>query len=536
MQVLSNRPRKIFTSVGLILIVVVMLTLSQLPQPAQAQGGQNLPWGEVVLGAVTGPEGALFNFDGAAGDAASAEIVGIGGFIPAVRFLDINQAVVAQEDNLGGTPEIQLSYTLTNPGIHYVQVLGVNNSIGQFTIALNRGLPPGIPLTMDTPTQGIVSNDFRNVYYDFNLDPAANSSIQIRSLTEGYSPVATIYSPGGDPIATLTSQQLVAASFEFGPGTDTLKLMIDLGSFQGQANFEVVYGRPGSSGGSSGPAATQEVSGSSESCLLSSADGRDVNVRSGGSTNHPVVGVLAGNGNVAAIGYNSANGGWYQVRLDNGTVGWMASFVLNTNGSNTCNNLPLQTYAAAPAGGGGGDTGGGGGGTGGTEEPGPSPSATTPTPESTEEGGGGGSPTTPPPSATTPPPTATTPPPPPTAPPDNDPVANFDLNFKQNESRTVSDYISYPNGDTSDQVIYNVVGFDSVTFQGESTITFICTGAGADQALVKFTGTGIGQPCNGLSRTFTHGEFTATQRFWVYLESGSDAYVQWTAVITTRRP
>ncbi len=532
MHVLSKRPRKIYTSVGLILIVVVMLTLSQLPPTAQAQDGQNLPWGEVALGAVTGPEGALFNFDGAAGDAASVEVVGIGGFIPAVRFLDINRAVVAQEDNLGGTPEIQLSYTLAGNGFHYVQVVGVNNSIGQFTIVLNRGLPPGIPLAIDTPTQGVVSNDFRSIYYDFNLDPAANTSIQIRSLTQDYSPVATIYSPGGDPLATLTSQQLVAASFEFGPGTDTLKLMVDLGSFQGQANFEVLYGRPGSSSGSSDPVATQEVSGSSDLCVLSSTDGNDVRIRTGGSTNHPIIGALPGNGTIAAIGYNSANGGWYQVRLDDGTVGWMASFVLNTSGP--CSNLPTQTYAAAPSGGGGGgggDTGGGSGDPGATEEPGPSPSATTPAPEATEEGGGGGAP---PP--TTPPPTATTPPPPPTAPPDNDPVANLELNFKQNESATLSDYISYPNGDTSDQVIYEVVGFDSVTFQGESTITFVCTGPGSDQALVKFTGTGIGQPCNGLSRTFTHGEYTATQRFWVYLESGSDAYVQWTAVITTRRP
>lgn len=498
--------------VAFIFVAALIVVAGQLPQSAQAQDGETIQWGEAKLGQVTGPDGSYYNFQGVSGDTASIEVLGVGGFSPRVAILDANRNVLTQDDNAAASNTVNVSHTLTVDGLYYIQVTGLNNSVGQFTVSLNRGLPEGIPIPppgTDT-LQGVVSPEFPTVYYDFNPSPTDHTRIEIRSLTDGYSPVATVYTDAGESIASVSSQRLVAAYLEFGPGTEPLKLAVQLGAFTTQADFQVtvlVVPPP--------TAATAPVTGS---CVLSSADGNDVNIRSGGSTNHPPVGVMVGGTTQTATGYNSANGGWYEVQLPDGTYGWMASFVLNATGD--CANLPIKSYPAAPAG--GGNTGGGntGGGPSATEEPGSGggtpteePGSETPTDEPTDE----------PPSAQT-------------APPDSDPVYNFELNFKNNETRTVSDVISYPNGDTTDRVRYEVKGFDSVTFAAESTVTLVCTGPGAENAKVHFgAGNGPGVPCNGATRTFNHGEFTDVGQFTVFLDSGTDAYVTWTAVVSSRR-
>lgn len=503
--------------VALFFSAALIFVAGQLPQSAQAQDGETIQWGEAKLGQVTSAAGTLYNFQGVAEDTASIEVLGVGGFSPRVSILDANRNVLVQDDNAAASNTVNVSHTLTVDGLYYIQVNGLNDSVGQFTVSLNRGLPTGIPIPPPNSNtiQGVVSPEFPTVYYDFNPSPTDNTRIEIRSLTEGYSPVATVYASSGESIASVSSSRLVATALEFGPGTEPLKLAVQLGTFLTQADFEViVIVVPPATSSSSVP--------STSSCVLSSADGNDVNIRSGGSTNHPAVGVMPGGTTLGATGYNSANGGWYEVQMANGTYGWMASFVLTTTGD--CATLPTKTYAAAPAGGGnngGGNNGGGpaateepgggnnGGGTPPTEEPGSPP----PTEEPTEE-----------------PPTAQT------APPDGDPVYNFELNFKNNETRTVSDVISYPNGDTSDRVRYEVKGFDSVTFAAESTITLVCTGPGAENAKVHFgAGNGPGVPCNGATRTYNHGEFTAIGQFTIFLDSGSDAYVTWTAVVSARR-
>jgi uncharacterized protein YraI len=492
--------------VAFVFVAALIFVAGQLPRSAQAQDGETIQWGEAKLGQVTGPAGTFYNFQGVSGDTASVEVLGVGGFSPRVAVLDASRNVLVQDDNAAASNTVNVSQTLAVDGLYYIQVTGLNDSVGQFTVSLNRGLPEGIPIPppgTDT-IQGVVSPDFPTVYYDFNPSPTDHTRIEIRSLTDGYSPVANVYSNSGESIASVSSQRLVAASLEFGPGTEPLKLAVQLGAFTTQADFQVTVVVVPSPSTSAAP-----VTGS---CVLASADGNDVNIRSGGSTNHPAVGVMRGGTTMTATGYNSTNGGWYEVQLPGGSYGWMASFVLTTTGD--CSTLPIKSYPAAPAGS-GSNTGGGpssteepssDGGTS-TQEPG-----TTPTDEPTEEPVGQ------------------------TAPPDGDPVYNLELNFKSNDTRTVSDVISYPNGDTTDRVRYEVKGFDSVTFAAESTVTLVCTGPGAENARVHFgAGNGPGVPCNGATRTFNHGEFTAIEQFIIFLDSGDNAYVTWTAVISARR-
>ena len=77
-------------------------------------------------------------------------------------------------------------------------------------------------------------------------------------------------------------------------------------------------------------------------CRIRSADGGNINVRSGPETSFPIIGVASGSLELPVVGYN---GQWYAVTF-NGAQGWMAGWVSTLLGS--CGSLPLVNAPAAP--------------------------------------------------------------------------------------------------------------------------------------------------------------------------------------------
>ncbi|MCB9436468.1 MAG: SH3 domain-containing protein [Anaerolineales bacterium] len=339
----KQQKQRIGIVLGILITIVGLIVY--LPHEAQAQDGQSLVWGELTLGQVIGSDGALYQFEGNPGDTVTIQVGGISGFLPTVTLLDASRAIVSQDLNVGQTATVTLNFTLFSADAYYVQIGEVNSSVGQFTILLERSLPPGIPLAAGILTTGAVAPNLTSVIYDFETNPSSNTWVQVRSITDGYSPQVVIMDMTGDVVVDLSSTRLVAASLELGPSDETLKMVVSLGEFATQASYEIefAYTAGGTPPVTSGPEATPEVG----LCTITSARADGVNVRSGGSTNHPSVGILRTTDTATGIGFNSANGGWYQIRLADGQVGWVASFVVNADGE--CNALPITTYGTAPA-------------------------------------------------------------------------------------------------------------------------------------------------------------------------------------------
>ncbi|MCB9436469.1 MAG: SH3 domain-containing protein [Anaerolineales bacterium] len=535
MNAIRKRPISSRITIALVVAALLIIAVIQLPQQkAAAQEGQNLPWNELSLGAVTGPAGTLFYFDGTAGDSVSIEVNGISGFIPSIFLLDANKAPLAQELNAANTSAAILNATLFNTGLYYVQINGVNNSVGQFTILLKRGLPPGIPLPLDIETQGLLAPSLPVVYYDFQLNPTGPTQLEVRSMTEGYSPLVTVLDPNGEVVATLTSTHLVGVTLEFGPGEGTYKLAVDLGEFAEPVEFSALFSNvipdsetpPTSNPPQTGPSTTQEANDGSSTICRITPDGDGANVRAGGSTEHDTVGFLAGGQYAQAIGYNPANGSWYEIILPNNVRGWIASFVVTTTGP--CNTLSVTTYPAV------GSSGGSSGGSG-------SPTATrTPTatgsPESTDEPDDPTATQPSGPTATyTPSYTPTTPPPPPTAPPDTTSLPP--LNIPLDETASATDYVSYPNGDTQDKISWNVTGMNpNVALPGgraRLVITATCFGTGTEY--ITFFTTGQTYSCG---QTIVDREVTYDSRtglVTIDAIGGSGTYVQWVLTATATR-
>lgn len=520
MTVISKKPVIARAVIALGVAILLVMSMIRLPeQKAVAQEGQGLPWNEITLGAVTGPGGTLFYFEGAAGDTISLEVNGISGFVPNIFLLDANKAPLAQELNAAGVASITLNATLFTTGLYYVQVNGVNNSVGQFIVLLQRGLPPGIPLIVDVETQGLLAPNLPAIYYDFQTSPIQPTYLKVRSLTEGYSPLVTVLDSNAEVVATLNSTQLVGVTLEFGPGSNEYKLAIDLGNFGQPVQFSVLVSHSTSDGSgassSSGPSVTQEpTDGSSSSVCRVRPDGDGANVRAGGSTDHQTVGFLAGNQTAQAIGYNPANGTWYEIILPNNVRGWIASFVVTTSGP--CGALPLTTYPAASS---------SGGPSGGSPSPtySPTPTGTQYTPTYTYTPTFGPSYT---PSHT---PTYTHTPPPPTAPPDSFSLPPMNIPMDGGPLVT-SDYVSYPNGDTEDRISWNVTGMNpNVALPGgraRLVITATCSGSGTEY-ITFFTG-GRNYTCG---QTIVDREVTYDSRtglVTITATGGTSTYVQWT--------
>ncbi len=513
----------------LIALFLIGVVFYQAPTQVAAQDGQNLPFDSLQLGVVTGPQGVVFNFLGNAGDAIEIQTAGLNNFAPVIILQGPDRAVLAQEINAGSTDDATLSATLPSTGIYFIVVTGVNNTVGQFTILLTRGLPPGFPLTPNGITEGIAAPTIPQIYYDLPLDQINNTRVEVRSQTLGYSPQITVFGSDGTVIALIGGNRALSGALEFGPGTEILKVLVAIGEFQNQANFQVLWTLVNPNEGS--PIITPEPgqptgSTTTGGCQITPNSSNPVNVRAGGSTDHPQVGVLQANQSAAATGISALNGGWFEIQLSNGVVGWVASFVVTTSGN--CSGLPTKSFPPAPT--------GGTGPTGPTNTPG-GPTSTptvTPTqgigPTSTATATlGQGQPTLAP-TATATATTAVQ-----IAPPDQQQIF-FELDISGSPSQrsvTVSDVISYPNGDTADRVRYEVTGFSSVVFSARVLVTVTCSGPGAENARIASNfGRTPNQPCVGYSRTFTHTNDSDFQNHEIWLESGNNAFVTWTLTAT----
>jgi len=223
---------------------------------------------------------------------------------------------------------------------------------------------------------------------------------------------------------------------------------------------------------------------------------QDLNVRGGPGTAYPVIGQVAGGTQVQIIGKNDA-GTWWLIPYGDGS-GWISEPYTT---SNDTENVPVVAAPGPPSssGGGGGGSGGsssGGGGSSGSGSGGGSSGGS-------GGGGGGGS-----------------------APSDSNINASVSI---KNGSASYSGEISYPGGDTTDQIYIKPTGFDSVKTAGNLIFSLTCSGG---TAKVTYNGGSIKNGSPGCNKTWTvfFTNDSANGNLKIYLDT--NGYVNWTLVIT----
>lgn len=500
--------------------VLIVIALTTMFSTVSAQAGV-LVSGSGQLGLLTDQTPlTIYSFNGNVGDQVTVRVLSLTpGMTTSLSLLGPNQQQIASSDsdafseNAGAA---RVTARLTAAGAHSVLVGGTP---GDYLITFNSRPPvetqtiaPVAPITVTlsalTPMQTL----------SFAANPTTASSLSLRTEVSeaGYS--ARMYDGEGQ-LSGVTSG-LQEACLGVRPGNGTYEVIVETQERDLTFDVVVTYRNSPCVGASSGggttsnntsnntfqPVATPEIVAPEGVCLA--VAGGTVNIRSGAGTNFGVVGTLNAGQSITVTGTSGT--GWYAVQSQS-VQGWIAASVVNVTGA--CANLP-QVGSPAPDGG----------------QP-TQPAQQTPTVTLVQ-----GQPT-----ATQ----AATQPDQPTAtftltqvfeqiaPQDS----NYVLNAPLDQTVTLSDVVSYPNGDTEDRVSYNVTGLNNnVALPGgraQLVITATCTGTNPEQ--IQFRGDGQNATCgqNVINREVNADSDTGGVQ--ITAVGGTGTYVQWTLTATVTR-
>jgi uncharacterized protein YraI len=529
--------RRLYVLFLLLLLMVVVPTTA-------AQGVAVLTYGSSAAGTLSSEAPLnLYTFSGNTGDLVTARVFGLEpGMTPNASLLGPNQQVLAGSplEQLTSGNSVVLNRILPSAGVY---TLLVGGSPGGYLVSLSgSAVTATTPLALPANTPVTLGADGSSQV--FSVGNASQTAVAIavaNSAVQGAFSLA-VYNAAGQSLAHFDGAVSdVCVSIPGGSGTLTVALAGANGGQPLGVTLSVVDGsctgltvtqssppqpvQPAQPTQVPPPATTPEVSSPQAACTASS--GGAVNVRSGPGTEYGILTSLQAGVQAAVVG--QSGNGWIVIQI-NGVQGFVSQTVVGVFGS--CAGLPFiaapnQPPAAATA----------------TPPQQQAPTATLqqqqqqpPTATATQANGQGV-----PPTATTqqqqPPPTATASYTPTAtlaaivAPPDS----NYAMQVPLDQTVSVTDFVSFPDGDTEDVVSYGVTGLNnSVALPGGQaalTLSFSCFGTGTQ--FISFIVDGQTRSCGqSYNRTVNADSNTGAVR--VRATGGEATYVQW--VVTGSAP
>ncbi|MEO0564880.1 MAG: SH3 domain-containing protein, partial [Chloroflexota bacterium] len=430
--------------------------------------------------------------------------------------------------------------------VYTVFVSSALGAPGEFVVRLDGDAAVQVQnLDASAPAGAVLSTDAATAFR-VAANPDSPLVISVNTVTPGFAFTAALRDPDGETVSTLN-------------GADGDSIITALPPDMGDYVLEVrptLLGTTGEVVVSLGVNAdvqpldttvpTPDVVTSVAVCEVSAISG--VNVRSGPGREFSVLQALAVGTFSEVIGI-SEDGNWYAIAIStpDASLGWVAKDLVPLRGS--CDSLAIVTLPSQslestatltatslateipptatptvfvePA----------------TSTPTPTPTieiepttampSDTPTPRVTE------TPTvTPSPTATL---TPTTPPPPQSAP--EDAGSNGPLTIDLDDTESVSDFVSFPDGDSEDRVAYSVSGMNNnvAITGGRAQLIIIATCVGVNIDQIQFVSSGQTYACG---ETIVDREVTAdsnTGSIFITASGDGTSAVQWTLTGATSR-
>ena len=557
--------------------LAALALLALVVPAASARQGAALAYGDSVVGTLSSVSPlAFYTLTGAEGDLISVQAIavtpGLDLTLSLIQLQTGQQLAASTGDPLDPTsPDARLTFRLPATGVYTLLAASATGSAGDFLLRLNLlAVPASEPLGA-APAAALIAPGAAPPVYSFAASPAGPVTLTLAATTPGFAFHAVVTDASGQIVAVLYVSDTTPIAFIVGAGNTVYTVTIYPAAADaiGEASVFVSAAGPGPvSPVVPPPATTEEASAppapsgdDSGVCLVGPASTTPVNVRRGPSTGTDAIAQINPGQALIATGIS---GDWYAVQIPGIGQGFVSRSVASTSGP--CANLP----AVAP------------------------PSDAVPPPATTEEASASSvtavtvtpsgqqpqqatpthtptytpSPTTqgqqrPPtltytPSPTTQqqqqqPPTATHTPthtptatlthtpthtptlPVPTAPPD----ANFNspLNIPLDSTASSTDFVSFPDGDRTDQVRYDITGMNpSSSLSGGRArliISASCFGTGTQH--IQFSTGGQTFSCG---QTVVDREVTADSRtgtITITATGGTATYVQWVLTGTATR-
>lgn len=492
---------------SLLFIIGVLAMLITFPIAAQ----NALTYGTSLTAELTSaaPQ-AFYTFNGTVGDVVTIYVLGHNAdFAPTVSLSgNTGQLGFSNDDPL--TPfsnDASITFRLPQDGGYSVLVGNANGNLGLYTISLQVATPVVSTVLTDNVIISIPVGA-PSLTYTVPANSGASTNVTIQSQTPGFDFSAWLKNPDGQVIAVV-AKGIDAATFVIPAADGNYELTVSAadstlaGSVAISLDGAPTTSVPDTTEETTAPVPTTTTEETTDPNVCTITTDGAVNVRSGPGTDYNVVNSLNPNGQLIATGQNN---GWYYGTI-NGVTGWAFSGVVEASGA--CN-LAFVEAPSAPV----PQT---------TEEVAPQPTATTQ--QQTE-------PTQSSPPTATSAPTATESAQ--TAPPDQNIATTYSI--KSNSPGSVSDSISYPNGDTEDSISYTLTDYDSVTTSAELRWTLFCNG---DTENVSFRRGN--REVGGCNSSYTEtinagngsGGGSARANFNIVYTGGDGAYVSWTLQVET---
>ena len=329
---------KIFRA--LLVVISLLLVLS----PVSAQGG-TLTYGSSVVASITAeaPFG-LYSFTGNAGDRVMAYAIGITpGMTPSLSLLDLTQAQLATNDGCpfaGGNAAIAcVSYRLTQSGTYSLLIANTSGQPGDVLLRLD-GFPSSASpvLAAGVPTEISIPPGAQAVTYSFNTDPAQPLNLSISTTSPGFAFTAGLYDPFGQLAAVWAGTTFTGVNAQVAPGAGSYEVTVQalMPQMQGVVTLLLSTGTGQAPAPGPQPTAAPAQPPAPDTCQVT-AGSLNVNVRSGPSTDYPIITALLA-GSSAPVTGQSVDGTWYVVTVG-GVRGWVAASVTSLSGP--CQSLPL---------------------------------------------------------------------------------------------------------------------------------------------------------------------------------------------------
>ncbi|MBL8119148.1 MAG: SH3 domain-containing protein [Anaerolineae bacterium] len=478
--------------IGFCLIVFSLLIVN-----VTAAQGANLVYGQAATGELNDQTPiVLFTFQGAAGEIIGAQVsAGSPNLDLTLTLLSPAGVPLATRENdpFGlSAGDARLGYQLTESGVYSLLVGSSNNTRGAFLIRLvQQASLEGIPF-LNGSAQVDVAAGTQSLLVVGNAAAPTTITIESALVQTAYS--VEVRDPMGHTIAVVSN--LPSATLSLPAADGQFVVVVQAGAANAQGVVTITQGI--NAVAPILPLATEEVGSAAPPaniCSVTPASG-PVNVRSGPGTEFNVVATLQAGQFLEVVGQN---GGWYVVKLPANNQGWIAGSVTVLNGP--CGNLPLlQAPAVLPA----------------AVTPTFTPPAVQQQPTATVVEG-----------QQQPTETATA-----TevvqqvAPADN----NYVLNVPLDGTASLSDFVSYPNGDVEDVVSYDTSGLNANSAlpggRGQLSIVLSCSGTGAN--FITFRIDGQNFSCGQVfQRTVNADSDTGAIRITATGADAAGTYVQW---------
>lgn len=319
------RTRSVLPIVAAALLGVLLLSFQLL---LGQEAGTPIAAGQNMLGVVSAEAPVIrFSLSGQAGDVTRIQVLATTPtFTPSLRVLDASGGEIFADANPAAALNLAGEVSFQSAATYTIEVAGVGGSVGQFVISLLAGTPLAAAVELEIGQE--VSADLPAAsVQSYRLTVPAEAPLVLVVSSDALLTVTLRDDATGETVALSTA---LAVSYRLPAAGATYRLEV---SHSSEGTLPISVCTTSGSALEACTLAADELSAETAAAITAqSLSSQSINVRAGAGTEYGVLGTLPPDQPIEALAQTS-DGTWVQVRLNDGTTGWVAASLVVVQGA-----------------------------------------------------------------------------------------------------------------------------------------------------------------------------------------------------------